>query len=312
MTRYAIGVDLGGTQLRAVRVDHDGHVAAFARADTAATQGPAAVVTQIADLIATVQGEATVDEIIGVGVGTPGPVTPHDGMVWESPNLRGWVNVPLKQMVAERTGLNVEIGNDANVAALGEWRFGSGRGCADFVYVTISTGIGGGVISNNALLLGRRGGAAEVGHMTIQTDGPLCGCGNVGCWEAVASGTALARFATTALERSRPSLITEFAGEEPVIARHVAAAAEAGDELAQELMEREGDLLGVGIVNLLHLYAPERIALGGGVTKSMPLWDAHMRRTVAKHAMLPYRDTPIGVAELGDQVGVLGAAALLL
>jgi glucokinase len=312
MTRYAIGVDLGGTQLRAVRVDHDGHVAAFARADTAATEGPAAVVAQIAELIATVQGETTADDIIGVGVGTPGPVDPLAGIVWEAPNLRGWANVPLKQMVAERTGLPVEIGNDANVAALGEWRFGSGRGCTDFVYVTISTGIGGGVISNNALLLGRRGGAGEVGHMTIQTDGPLCGCGNVGCWEAVASGTALARFAATALERRRPSLITDFAGEEPLTARHIAAAAEAGDELALELMERQGDLIGVGVVNVLHLYAPERVALGGGVTKSMPLWDAHMRRTVAKRAMLPYRDTSIGVVELGDQVGVLGAAALLL
>jgi glucokinase len=148
--------------------------------------------------------------------------------------------------------------------------------------------------------------------MTIQTDGPLCGCGNVGCWEAVASGTALARFAATALERRRPSLITDFAGEEPLTARHIAAAAEAGDELALELMERQGDLIGVGVVNVLHLYAPERVALGGGVTKSMPLWDAHMRRTVAKRAMLPYRDTSIGVVELGDQVGVLGAAALLL
>jgi len=312
MTRYAIGVDLGGTQLRAVRVDHAGQVAAFARADTAAKDGPAAVVAQIGDLITTVQGEEGDDEIIGVGVGTPGPVDPQTGIVWEAPNLRGWDNVPLRRMVEDRTGLHVQIGNDANVAALGEWRFGSGRGCSDFVYVTISTGIGGGVISNKALLLGRKGGAAEVGHMTIQTDGPLCGCGNLGCWEAVASGTALARFAAAALERSRPTLITQLAGDAPVTARHIATAAQQGDELALELMEREGDLIGVGIVNLLHLYAPERIALGGGVTKSMAVWDAHMRRTVAKRAMPPYRDTPIGVVELGDQVGVLGAAALLL
>jgi len=247
-----------------------------------------------------------------VGVGTPGPVDPHAGIVWEAPNLRGWANVPLRRMVAERTGLPVEIGNDANAAALGEWRFGSGHGTTHFVYVTISTGIGGGVIANNALLLGRKGGAGEVGHMTIQSNGPLCGCGNVGCWEAVASGSALARFAATALERGRPSLITTFAGDEPVSGWHIAAAAEAGDELALELIAREGDLIGVGIVNLLHLYAPERIALGGGVTKSMALWNEHMRRTVAKRAMPPYRDTPIGVAELGDRVGVLGAAALLL
>lgn len=312
MTRYALGVDLGGTQVRAVRVDHAGHVAAFARADTAAAEGPAAVVAQIGDLIGVVQGEHSDDEIIGVGVGTPGPVDPQTGTVWEAPNLQGWTNVPLRRMVEERTSKPVQVGNDANVAALGEWRFGSGRGTTHFVYVTLSTGIGGGVITNNALLLGRKGGAAEVGHITIQTDGPLCGCGNVGCWEAVASGTALARFAATALDRNRPTLITQFAGDAPVTAQHIVAAAAQGDELALELMEREGYLLGVGIVNLLHLYAPERIALGGGVTKSMSLWEASMRRTVAKHAMPPYRDTPIGAAELGDQVGVLGAAALIL
>jgi glucokinase len=312
MTRYAIGVDLGGTQLRAVRVDHAGHVAAFVRADTAATEGPAAVIRQIVDLITAVRNGVSFDDVIGVGVGTPGPLDPFAGVVLEAPNLRGWVNVPLKQLLESETGARVAIGNDANVAALGEWRFGTGRGCKDFIYVTISTGIGGGVITDNTLLLGRKGIAGEVGHMTIQTDGPLCGCGNLGCWEALASGTSLARFAAAALERGRPTLINDIAGGQPVSARYIAAAAERGDEMAQELMQREGDLIGVGIVNLLHLYAPERIALGGGVTKSMPLWEQHMRRTVAKRAMPPYRDTPIGPAILGDQVGVLGAAALML
>lgn len=313
---YVIGVDLGGTQLRAVRIDPDGNILAFTRTDTAADDGPDAVIAQIQSLIADVIGSTNRSQITGIGVGTPGPLDPFEGIVLEAPNLSGWINVPLKARLHESTGLPVAVGNDANVAALGEWRFGSGRGCKDFVYVTISTGIGGGVITDNKLLLGRKGIAGEVGHMTIQTDGPPCGCGNIGCWEAVASGTALARYAAIALQPSgvhgRRSLIPTLAGGDIIEGRHIAQAAEQGDEFAQQLMQREGELIGVGLVNLLHLYAPERIALGGGVTKSFALLEPHMRRVIAERAMPPYRDTPIALATLGDNVGVLGAAALML
>ncbi len=310
--RYAIGVDLGGTQVRAVRIDRDGQVYAFERADTAAASGPEGVAAQIAGLIAAVQGDVPADDVIGVGIGTPGPLDPFNGVVLEAPNLQGWRRVPLKELLEARTGFAVEVGNDANVAALGEWRFGCGRGCQHFIYVTVSTGIGGGVIVDGKLLLGRKGIAGEVGHMTIETNGPPCGCGNWGCWEALASGTALAHFATEAIELGRPSLISELAGDEPISARHVAEAATRGDETALELMEREGELIGVGLTNLLHLFAPDQIALGGGVTKSMVLLEPYIRRTIDKRAMPPYRDTPIQLAQLGGQVGVLGAAALML
>ncbi|HEX6292873.1 MAG TPA: ROK family protein [Herpetosiphonaceae bacterium] len=314
--KYVIGVDLGGTQVRAVRIDRDGQIFAYERAETAAESGPAGVLAQIESLITTVTGDTSRSEIIGVGVGTPGPIDPFAGVVLEAPNLPGWINVPIKAILSERTGLPVEVGNDANVAALGEWRFGCGRGCQHFIYVTISTGIGGGVIADSKLLLGRKGIAGEVGHMTIQTDGPLCGCGNYGCWESMASGTALARVAVGALREEqvagRRSLIAEIAGAEPVEGRHIAAAAAQGDRLAQTLMEREGELIGVGLVNLFHLFAPERIALGGGVTKSMDLLEPHMLRMINERAMPPYRDTPVQLAQLADKVGVLGAAALML
>lgn len=309
---YVIGIDLGGTQLRAVRIDQAGEILAFERTETASESGPSAVVAQIEALITAMTAGLAAHQIHGVGVGTPGPVDPLAGIVLETPNLDGWFNVPLKQLLSERTGLRIEVGNDANVAALGEWRFGSGRGVHDFIYVTISTGIGGGVVVDGKLLLGRKGIAGEVGHMTIQTDGPLCGCGNIGCWESLASGTALARHATAALERSRPSLINDLAAGQPIEGWHVAAAAEQGDELALALMQREGELIGVGLVNLLHLYAPERIALGGGVLKSAGLLEPHFRRVILERAMPPYRDTPIDLAVLGDKVGVLGAAALVL
>jgi glucokinase len=284
----------------------------FQRTDTAAESGPAGVITQIEQLISQVSSGIDRQQILGIGVGTPGPLDPFDGVVLEAPNLAGWINVPLKAELHKRTGLPVHVGNDANAAALGEWRFGSGRGTRDFVYVTISTGIGGGVITNSQLMLGYKGIAGEVGHMTIQTDGPVCGCGNIGCWEAVASGTALARAAVVALERGHPSLINDIANGTPIEGWHIAAAAQQGDSLAQTLMRREAELMGIGLVNLLHMYAPERVALGGGVTKSMAQLEPIMRATIAERAMPPYRDIPIELATLGDKVGVIGAAALVL
>ena len=310
--KYVVGVDLGGTQLRAVLIDREGELLAYQRTDTAAERGPTAVIAQIEQLITMVTAQVDRQDVVGIGVGTPGPLDPFDGIVLEAPNLAGWINVPLKALLQERTSLPVTVGNDANAAGLGEWRFGSGRGCQDFVYVTISTGIGGGVIAQGNLLLGRKGMAGEVGHMTIQTDGPLCGCGNFGCWEVVAAGTALGRAAQGALERGHQSLIKEIAASSPIEGWHIAAAAERGDSLAQTLMRREGELIGAGVVNLLHLYSPERIALGGGVTKSIAQWEPYMRRVVEERAMMPYRSATINLATLGDNVGVIGAAALVL
>jgi glucokinase len=311
MMKWLIGVDLGGTQLRVIRTDHRGKIHAQERVPTAAADGPTAVVEQIEALINAVTSAIDRAAITGVGVGAPGPVDPVAGVVLETPNLQGWRNVPLRALLEERITLPVTIGNDANAAALGEWLFGSGQGLHHFVYVTISTGIGGGVIMHDQLLLGRNGGANEIGHMTIQRDGPVCGCGNVGCWEALASGTALARAATLALNRGRDSLIPQLADAEPIKAQHVAAAARRADPLAQRLIAQAGELIGIGMVNLLHIYAPERIAVGGGMAKDWDLFAPHVRRIVVEDAMPPYRTTPIEPARLGGNVGVLGAAALV-
>jgi glucokinase len=309
---YAIGVDLGGTHIRAVRLDQAGQIHAHRRVATAALDGPAAVIAQIEQLIAQVVGDIDPSAIIGVGVASPGPVDLGAGIARQAPTIAGWFDVPLRAILNERTGLRVELNNDGHVAALGEWRLGSGRGCEHFVYVTISTGIGGGVIIDGRLVLGRHGMAAEVGHMTIHPDGPVCCCGNHGCWEALASGSALAQFAVQELARGQPSVIAEIAGGAPLSGAHVAAAAEQGDALALTLMQREGEWLGIGLANLMHLYAPERIALGGGVVQSMALLEPHIRRVIAERAMPPFRDIPFQVAQLGDNVGVIGAAMLVL
>lgn len=310
--RYTIGVDLGGTHLRVVRLDRDGRIHAHQRVATAALDGPAAVIAQIEQLIAQAIGDIDRSEILGVGVASPGPVDLEAGIARQAPTIQGWFDVPLRAILGERTGLRVELNNDGHVAALGEWRFGSGRGCRHLVYVTVSTGIGGGVITDGKLLLGRHGMAAEVGHMTILPDGPLCCCGNHGCWEALASGTALAQFAAEELARGRHSAIVDIAAGAPLSGAHVAAAAAQGDALALALMRREGEWLGIGLTNLLHLYAPDRVALGGGVIQSLALLEPHMRRVIAERAMPPFRDIPFQAAQLGDNAGVIGAATLVL
>ena len=310
--KQLIGVDLGGTRLRAVRMNTEGHIFQHRSVATVATAGPNEVISHIVSLIEQVIGDVSHAEILGVGVGAPGPLDPFEGIVLHAPTLQGWVNVPLRALLQEHTGLPVILNNDGNAAALGEWYFGSGRGCQDFIYVTVSTGIGGGIIANGQLLLGRKGMAGEVGHMHIQPDGPVCSCGQTGCWESLASGTALARFAVQALHQGTPSLLHDCATKGPVTAKDVFTAAVQGDALAQDLLRREGEFLGMGLVNLLHLFSPERITLGGGVSQRMGWLEPHIHRVIAARVMPSYRDVPIQYAHHGEQAGVIGAATLLL
>jgi glucokinase len=221
-------------------------------------------------------------------------------MVVHAPTLRGWNDVPLARLAAARLGLPVRIDNDANVAALAEWRFGAGRGLRHIVYVTVSTGIGGGVIVDGRLLHGRGSLAGEIGHMAI-TEAPIaCACGGLGCWEALASGTALGQRAT------------EMGGFGRVTARDVARLAAAGDATAAGLLAEEARYLGIGFVNLLHLYAPEMIVVGGGVSDCLPAMRAEIERVIHRRAMPAYRDVPVVAAALGRQAGVIGAALLML
>jgi glucokinase len=280
----AIGIDLGGTELRAAIVSADGRVLAHARTETAAMAGPDAVIGQMAALVGQI---AAAHRIVGVGIGSPGPLDAAAGMVVHAPTLRGWNDVPLARLAAARLGLPVRIDNDANVAALAEWRFGAGRGLRHIVYVTVSTGIGGGV-------------AGEIGHMAI-TEAPIaCACGGLGCWEALASGTALGQRAT------------EMGGFGRVTARDVARLAAAGDATAAGLLAEEARYLGIGFVNLLHLYAPEMIVVGGGVSDCLPAMRAEIERVIHRRAMPAYRDVPVVAAALGRQAGVIGAALLML
>jgi glucokinase len=303
--RYVIGVDLGATQLRAGLVGADGALLAHERTRTLLQGGPGAVIAQILGLIgrmrAAVPGGGA---LLGVGVGATGPLDPETGVVYAPPSLPGWYDLPLRDALAGPTGLPVALDNDANLAALGEWRFGAAVGLQHLVYLTISTGIGGGVISDGRLLRGRRGAAAELGQIILDADRGLG-------WEDLASGTALAAAAAAAMPANPGSMLHSLASPARLSAAHVARAAAAGDALAVALMDREAMLLGMGFASILHIFSPELLLVGGSVILENPGLLAQARALAYKRALVDlYREVPILPASLGDRAGVLGAAAL--
>ncbi len=302
---YVLAVDLGGTQLRAALVGHDGALAAHQRMPTRVHEGPLAVVGRVLTLIATVRAALPAGACLhGIGIAAPGPLDPTTGMIYAPPNMPGWDAFPLCRLISEATGLPVTLGNDANAAALAEWRFGAGRGLQNLVYVTVSTGIGSGVICDGHLLLGRLGAGGELGFLLLDSEHGLA-------WEDLASGTALARTAAHAMVEYPESLLHQHADPSTISAAHVAAAARQGDSLAVRLMERESRLLGMGFASILQIFSPELLLVGGGVILGNPELLNHARAVAYAHVKVPlYRDVPILLASLGEAVGLLGAATL--
>ncbi|PBB16851.1 ROK family protein [Mesorhizobium sp. WSM4313] len=312
MSTLALAFDLGGTELRGALIGRGGEVVARVSEPTMTDAGSEAVIGRIIALADKLLDDHPQAKVIGIGACAPGPLDPKAGIVIGPPTLSGWHNVPMIDILSRQFGLPVRLENDANAAALGEWRFGAGRGAGSLVFVTVSTGIGGGVIADGHIYHGRRGLAAEIGHMTITGEGDRCFCGNVGCFEAVASGTALGRRATQLTAPGDGSVLRRVSNDGDVSARHVVEAARAGDASARELVEAEARWLGVGFTNLLHLYSPEVIVMGGGLANGFDLLAPRIRATIEERAMQAYRDVPIVPAELGDRAGLVGAASLIL
>jgi glucokinase len=236
-------------------------------------------------------------------------------VVTTPPNLPGWRSVPLRQWIQDELGLPTALENDANAAALAEHRFGAGRSTKHMIYVTASTGIGGGFILNGELYNGATGGAGEIGHMTILPQGPHCGCGNRGCLEALASGRAIAREARERVKCGVPTLIADLAEGDPdrISAKLVAQADAQGDIEAQEILDEAMTYLGVGMANLVNLFNPELIVIGGGLTKMGERLFDPVRRIVDRRAFRTAAQVvKVVPAQLGDDVGVLGAAAVAM
>lgn len=313
MSSYILAVDLGGTQIRAALCDANGQIFRRVARATEAGDGFDAVLDRIYQAMSEAMEGIGRSEIDGIGIGAPGPLNPSTGVIMEAPNLPGWVNIPLRTLVSERFERPTFLGNDANVAGLAEQTFGAARGIQDMIYLTISTGIGSGIICGGRLLLGANGLAAEAGHMTVDPDGPLCGCGRHGCLESFAAGPAIAREVIVQLNAGVKSRITEMVGGDlgQVSARIVSEAAQQGDVLAVATLRRAGEYLGIGIVSLLNLFNPRMVVLGGSVTKAGRfLWEP-MQATLQARARPAYLEgLSIAPAALGDDVGLLGAAAL--
>jgi len=310
---WFLAVDLGGTRLRVAVTDQGFRLSGRQEEATALPEGPKGVVGQIGRMVDRALMDAGVahDCIRRVAVGSPGPLDAKLGVIHGAPNLTGWTEVPLKLMLEERLGLPVAVVNDANAAALAEHRLGAGRGARDFVYLTISTGIGGGVIVNGQLLEGASGTAGELGHTTIDRHGPVCKCGNIGCLEALASGTAIGKRFQQGLDAGRRSIASNWLRGEVASAADVTRAAQEGDSYALEVLTDAGEALGFGVLNCIHTFNPEVIALGGGVTRAGSLLLNPMTRIVERYAFpIPRGDVRIVPAELGDDVGLAGAACV--
>lgn len=316
--RFIIGVDLGGTNIVVGAVSVDGsRQFGMHSVPTRADLGSDAVVERIAQLVERVATEtmsatgASRSQILGVGIGSPGPLDRETGVVILTPNL-GWTNFPLRDRISGAVQLPATLDNDANCATLGEWWLGAARGAQQVVGLTIGTGIGGGLILNGRLFHGVSDVAGEVGHTTIDANGRRCGCGNYGCLEAYASGPAIAERAREALAGGEPSAMPAVVGGD--LSRLTAAivydAAKQGDRLAQEVVRETARILGIGIANLLNIFNPEVVVLAGGVTQAGDQLFEPMRAEVRRRAFKPAVDAcRIVPGALQGNAGVIGAAA---
>jgi glucokinase len=318
MSSRVIGVDLGGTQIRSVLSTLEGEVQARDARLTLADEGPDAVIARIVESVGVVADVATHDgghRVAAIAIGAPGPTDPHRGVILMGPNLPGWTHVNLRDILFTPFGVPVFVGNDANLAGLAEYRFGAGRGVDHMVYITQSTGIGGGIIVNRKMLVGAQGLAAEVGHMTIDLGQDDAGNHVVGTLEGLAAGPDIAARARRRLEAGAQSVALDLAGGDvgKLEARHLCEAAQASDSFALEIFGETGRYMGVGIANLLHIFNPQRIVIGGSVWLNChPFMLDSVWETIKARAQSPeyWQWLEIVPAALGDDVGLLGAVAL--
>jgi len=313
--KYAIGIDIGGTKISLVLGTEKGKILARREIATGTRAKAKACVKELISNLGSLIREANISpkQILGIGVGCPGAVNAQKGILPRSPNLPGWTGLPLKRILKKATGLSVYLANDANAAALGESFFGAGQNSKNFIYITVSTGIGGGIVIDGRLYEGSGFVAGEVGHTSIVPDGKKCACGKRGCLEAYASGTAIGNFVRERMTKVNTIIRKFLSGNKKISARQVGMAAREGDKLSIESYKQAGYYLGIGIANLLNILNPEKIVIGGGVLKSAhKIFWATMIKSAKQHAWPEaFRTVKIVPSQLKGHVGDLGALALV-
>ena len=316
MSTNVVGVDMGGTKILSAVIDVEGNILGTAKVSTKAEERTSVVIGRIAGSIEKAISKSNVDKasIQAIGIGAPGPLDPETGVVIFAPNL-GWRDVPLKAELEGRTGLPTFVDNDVNVGTLGEHAFGAAQGVENVVGIFVGTGIGGGIILNGELFHGASKTAGEVGHIIVKAGGPRCGCGTRGCLEAIASRTAMAKQFRKAIEKKgKKSVLTKLTdGDLSVIRSGVLVKAiRAKDKLTLKVFKKVTRYLGIGVGSIVNFLNPDMIVLGGGVVEALDDTFIDNIRTYAEKYALP--DTLSGVqivrAKLGDNSGILGAAAL--
>ncbi len=294
-------IDIGGTKIATGLVDEQGSLLAKEVMPTAAKDGLANSINRISRAFETMQNRLQI-KMDGIGIACTGPVNPLTGELAENAFLPGWQGLGLVNGLQRHFNLRIAMENDADAAALAEERWGTGENSEVFLYVTVSTGIGSGLIINHRLYRGVDGAHPEMGHHTVDPSGPLCFCGTPGCWEVFASGPAMFRWFRENACGQEKYLNVKDAGQ-------ICSLAAEGDELCLQCVEREGKYLGLGLANLITLFTPNLIALGGGVMKSWPLFEPVVKKTIRQNCgLVPFEKTKIELASLGSDVNLLGAA----
>ena len=311
-----LAIDLGGTQIRAAYVSPDLDVVCRRAAGTRDEEGVEAVVDRIGRLAAEARDEARSLRLpapIGIGISSPGPLDPWSGVVIAPPNLAGWHDVPLADEIERRLDAPTYLERDTNVAVMAEWRYGAARGTRNVIYVTVSTGIGGGIVIDGRPLIGLDGTAGEVGHLTVELDGPPCGDGAPGHAEAIGSGTAIAREGRALLARgASPGLAALVVDPELVDAATVARAADAGDPASAAILARAWTAVGAMCSGLVNLLNPEVIVLGGSIARHRPELIGVVRDEIDRRSFpTPARRVRVAMAQHGDDVSLIGSLPIV-
>lgn len=314
---YIVGVDLGGTNARAAVTNREGKILGEGREPSLAMEGIDATIAQIVKATRSALASGGVDaaKVAGVGMGVPGQHKSKDGIVLWSPNFKDWHGVQLLAPIRENLDVPVFMGNDANIAALGEFGFGAGRNMNSLVMFTLGTGIGSGVVLDGRLWTGVSEGAAELGHTVIIADGPVCSCGRRGHLEALAQRDAIIERAARKIQLGRKSILIEDADWPvwSVTPADIAKAAEQGDEVALETMAETGYYVGIGVANAINTFSPDVVVIGGGISQAGDvLWGPLIRTVDALALTYPRRVCRVVPAELGDDAGVMGGVTLVI
>jgi glucokinase len=309
--KYVVGVDLGGTKICAAVVNFMGQVICKATLPTEAEKGEKFILNRMIKIIEKVIGECKVDrkKVVGVGIGSPGPLDIDKGEIICTPNLP-FRNFNIVKPIKDNFKIPVYLDNDANAAALGEYMFGAGKGSKNMVFITVSTGIGGGAILNGKIYRGNTKNALEVGHMTLEKEGPLCNCGNYGCAEVLASGTAIAREGKRAVKIGECTSLSKY---KDITSKEVFKEAELGDEVSKNILDRALNYLGICVANVVTCFDPEVVVIGGGVSKGGSIVLSKVKQVVKKRCFQSTSEnTKILSALLGEDSGAIGAAALAI